>query len=154
MVSANLVNYLLTSCVLLLYLVLSDMEFGNFALLPVVMLTQVALCLGMALIISAANVFLRDTEHALSIITLAWFFLSPIFYTMDMQLRFFGNSELHWLPFLNPMSGLLCSYRAVYMSDFPVELSQVAISFGMCWLILFAGIITFQWLQHRFADEL
>lgn len=154
MVSANLVNFLLTSVVLVIYLVLSGCSLGNVTLLPLVMITQCALCLGMALIISSANVFLRDTEHILNVVILAWFFLSPIFYTMERQLAFMPSDQLRWLPFLNPMSGLLCAYRSIYMSDTSVQIPAMAVSFGVCWIILLTGVLVFQKLQVGFADEL
>jgi lipopolysaccharide transport system permease protein len=153
MVSANLVNFLLTTVVLVAYLLAVHLPFHHLLWLPAVVLTQGALCLGLALILSAANVFFRDTEHILQILTLGWFFLTPIFYPVQMQYQIIPAS-LHWLAFLNPMSGILCAYRAVWMSDPLPSLAFVGLSFAVSWIVLGIGILFFQRVQPHFADEL
>jgi ABC-type polysaccharide/polyol phosphate export permease len=153
MVSANLVNFLLTSIILAVYLLLAKMSFGYLLFFPAIVLTHVALCLGIALLLSTANVFFRDTEHILQIVTLGWFFLTPIFYPIQLQMEFLPAS-CHWLLFLNPMAGIICSYRAVWMSTALPAIGMVAVSFIVSWLILWIGIIVFQRFQMRFADEL
>ncbi len=153
MTTANLVNFLLTCVVLVLYLVVSGIACGNLAIIPVVLLTQCALCLGLALIISSANVFFRDTEHILGVVTLAWFFLTPIFYSLQMQMDVLERS-VQWLAFLNPMTGIVSGYRMALMSEASPGSSLLALSFAVSWAVLVFGILIFQNSQHRFADEL
>lgn len=164
MVIANLVNFLLSSVVLLLYLLVMRVAFGPAYWLPLIVLTQFALCLGVALIISTANVFFRDTEHILSVMTLAWFFLTPIIYPISrVQDRFPSSPWMLTLFFANPMTGIVTAYRTVLLSAEyrAVHLSaesylpwQTALSFGVAWLILLIGLLVFQRAQHRFGDEL
>lgn len=153
MVAANLINFLLTLVVLLAYLLSVRVVFGNLAILPVVLLTQCALCLGIALILSTTNVFFRDTEHILSVLILAWFFLTPVFYPINQQLALLP-SDLRWLAFLNPMTGIVCGYRSVLMSDGIAFDALTWISYGMSWLIMVIGIAFFQKLVPRLADEM
>lgn len=158
MVCANLINFLLTWCVLLLYLLLMRMPMDHIYLLPFILLVQTALCLGAALILSTSNVFLRDTEHILGIGTLAWFFLSPIFYPVEMQMNFLPPSA-SWLVFLNPMTGIVWCYRRVLMSTAMPDLQTVPvsgplISLLVCLVVLAIGLITFQKAQVRFGDVL
>ena len=153
MVLANLVNFLLTTVVLVLFLAVTHSAFGNLLILPVVILTQSALCLGLGLLISCCNVFFRDTEHIMGVATLAWFFLSPVFYSVQYQLERIP-AELAWVAFLNPMTGILCSYRGILMSDPYPGLVSVGISFSVCWIVLLAGVGVFQLVESRFADEL
>ena len=153
MVSANLVNFLLTSLVLAAYLLVAHMSFSHLLFLPLVILSHAALCLGIALLLCTANVFYRDTEHMLQILTLGWFFLTPIFYPVQFQMNHLP-AGIHWLLFLNPMTGIVCSYRAVWMaSDLP-PLGMIAVSYAVSWCVLLLGIAVFQKLQIRFADEL
>lgn len=156
MVLANLINFLLTCIVLVVYLIVAKMSFAYLAYLPLIVVTHCALCLGMAMIISASNVFFRDTEHIVGVLTLAWFFLSPIFYSVDLQVGKIASALPGgtWLPFLNPLTGLLCSYRAILMSDFSATTSQILVSCGVAWLVLIVGITIFQKVQVKFADEL
>ena len=150
---ANLINFLLTSSVLVMYLLVMRMSFSNLGWLPVVLASHFALCLGMGLIVSATNVYFKDTEHILGVATLAWFFLSPIFYSINLQLDKLPDA-LDWAAFLNPMSGIICAYRVCLMSDSSPGRGMMAISFVMAWLVLAFGLVLFQNLQRRFAEEL
>jgi len=157
MVLANLLNFLLTWIVLFVYLAVVRMEFQFLWLLPVVLLIQFALCLGLALGLSAINVFFRDTEHILGVGTLAWFFMTPIFYPVQMQLEKLPDN-VEWLAFLNPMTGIVWAYRSLLMGsklpDMAVPRSFLLISALVCFAVLGIGLATFHKLQTRFGDEL
>lgn len=153
MVAANLINFLLTFVVLLVYLVVDHAHFGPVWLFPLVLLTQCALCLGIGSILAVSNVFFRDTEHILGVGTLAWFFLTPVFYPAELQLAFLP-ANLQWLAFLNPMTGIVCAYRSVLMSDFTVNPVLYLYSFGISWAVLIIGTLVFQKAVPRLADEM
>lgn len=157
MVIANLLNFLLTWIVLFAYLVLVKMPFQHLELLPLILLVQTTLCLGLALLLSSLNVFFRDTEHILGIGTLAWFFMSPIFYPIKDQLKFLPENY-EWLAFMNPMSGIIWGYRRLLMGndmpDVSVPLSHLAISAAVSFVVLGIGFAVFNKLQMRFGDEL
>ncbi len=158
MVCANVINFLLTWCVLLPYLLVAGMPMQSLYLLPFVLLVQITLCFGMALILSTANVFLRDTEHMLGIGTLAWFFLSPIFYPVRQQLAFLPP-KLAWLAFMNPMTGIVWCYRRLLMGEAMPDLSAVPAagvltSLLVCLAVLGIGLFTFQNSQAKFGDVL
>lgn len=154
MVIANLINFFLTLAVLMCYLLFfSSASFGPVYLFPLVLLTHVALCLGMSLLLATSNVFFRDTEHILSIVTLAWFFMSPIMYPINMQLQHLPDN-IEWLAFLNPLSGILCSYRTMFIADPAVPIAYLGVSFAVSWIVLFIGLAVFQKAQMRFGDEL
>lgn len=157
MVLANTVNFLLSLLVLLIYLVVLHASFGYLILLPVIILTQLALCTGMALIISTSNVFFRDTEHVLGTIMLAWFFLTPVIYgigdVMPRATELIGSAA-NTLFFSNPMTGILTAYRSVFLSKDIPGLNMLVLSFGISWVIFVIGVMVFQKAQVRFGDEL
>lgn len=152
MVTANFANFLLTGVVLVIYLLFAGMTFAHLWWLPGVILTQCALCLGLSLIISAANVFFRDTEHILGVGMLAWFFLTPVFYSIDLQWTKLPE-RWQWAMFLNPMAGLVTAYRSIFVSE-QVLIPGIGLSFAVAWIVLFAGVAVFQGCQSRFGDEL
>ncbi len=167
MVCANAVNFLLSWCVLLIYLLVVGMPFEHLWLLPIVMLLQVCLCLGVALLVSTSNVFFRDTEHILGVGTLAWFFLSPVFYPAGMQLEQLERlTHLRYVPdwvanlaFLNPMTLILWLYRRVLMGaalDDAAALSagQIAISVGVILAVLALGLRVFVKYDPMLGDAL
>jgi ABC-2 type transport system permease protein len=152
-VAANLINFMLTLVVLTIYLLAMGLRPTHLYGLPVVILTHGALCLGLALIISAANVYFRDTEHIIGVSTLAWFFLTPIFYYVTKQLSFMPD-HLKWMVYLNPMTGTVAAYRFIFMSIPTSSLGDLGVSAAVCWVVLLIGVIVFQKAQKSFADVL
>ncbi|MBA4387817.1 MAG: hypothetical protein C0404_07540 [Verrucomicrobia bacterium] len=153
MVLSNLVNFLLTLAVLIVYLLLVGMPMSSLLLFPLILMTHCALCLGLSLIISVVNVFYRDIEHVLGVATLGWFFLTPIFYPVYSQVDRLPQ-HLQWIAFLNPMTGLVCGYRTVFMSsDVPAILSM-GVSALVSWVVLILGIMVFERAQASFADQM
>ena len=110
---ANAANFLLTLVPLLLYLALAGrLRLGAAGwLLPAIGL-HFLLVLGISFLVSTLNVFFRDTQHAVGIGQLAWFFLTPVFYYPAMQVAA-APLPAAWrgLVYLNPMTGILAMYR-------------------------------------------
>src|SRR5207247_9450851 len=69
-----------------------------WAALPLV-IPLVALAGGIALVLATLTVVFRDVEHLLTAILLPWFFLTPVFYTLNLQ-QISGHPHLvqllHW----------------------------------------------------------
>ena len=151
-VLANLVNFALTLVVLLPFLVVVRADFGALYWLPLIVLTNLVLCCGLSLIVSVSNVFLRDTEHILSVVLLAWFFLSPVVYPMDLLAPY--PDWLNTLYFLNPMSGIIVAYRNVFTSLDQVAPALLLMSFTVSWLIGLLGVWVFHKLEPMLGDEL
>ena len=149
MIIANLINFLLSGCVLVIYLLVVGANFGQICWLPLIIASHVALCFGLSLIISCLNVFFRDTEHILGVVLLAWFFLTPIIYPFsEIPARF------QHFACLNPMAGIVSAYRGIFLSMNPMSDGMIIVSFVLSWIALFVGILVFQQVQYRFADEL
>ena len=156
---ANLVNYLLTFAVLLLYLAVSGhARLGSAWLLPLAFAMHFSLCLGLCCLCGTSNVFLRDTEHIVGVISQAWFFATPVMYPVAFQLGFLP-ARLAWLAYLNPMTGILALYRRAIMG-MPVEPSGspwcagIAASCVVCLAVLAAGLRVLKAGDARFGDVL
>lgn len=123
-VLSNLVNFLLALLVLFAMLFVFGIGLTRWALyLPLVIFIQLIFTLGLALILSTLNVFYRDTAVIMEVLLLAWFFLTPVFYPIDIlphQRPFLGlNLDVwrltHWL---NPMASLIASYRTILYGSY------------------------------------
>lgn len=124
-------------------------------MVPLIMIVQLVLVMGLGLILSTTNVFFRDTEHLVEIGLLAWFFLTPVFYAMSVvpNVTFLGMDAHRWVFTLNPMATLATDYRYAVMWGFlPIRhtlvtmvIAAVALGFGW-WL--------FRRFAPRFAEEL
>ncbi len=145
----NLVNFFMG----LLILIPALLIFGDginlmIFWLPVVILVQVVLNLGLALFFSAVTVYLRDMRHILEVLTMAMFYYTPILYTMDMIPE-------RYQPFfkLNPMAPLIDAYRQVlFKKDIP-DLGSLLWTFIFSLLILVSGMKVFKHLNRGFAEK-
>ena len=130
---ANAVNFL----ILLVYLAASGALRPAAALwlIPAIAL-QLALCLGITLLVSTLNVFFRDTEHIVGLLLLAWFFMPPVMYETSLQTD--AAAHFAWFPaslrglvFLNPMTGILALYRHALLG-----MGLVPAGIDPAWLLL------------------
>lgn len=153
MVISNTVNFLLSLVVLFAYLLIDGQSIQHLWLLPLLVLTQAALCLGMALIVSTLNVYFRDTEHLLGVGKLAWFFLTPVIYPIAFVFEHVPPL-VQKLAFLNPMTGVITAYRWVMLSSDIIAPRLVLGSHLICWGVLVVGVLVFQRYQRGFADVL
>lgn len=158
-VLSNLINFSFALPVLFgLLLVFRIRLTPAILMLPLIMLAQTMFIMGMALLLSTANVFYRDTQHILEIVLQAWFFLTPIFYpikvlpssriilgmTVDIQL---------WARRLNPMASLVASYRDVLYWGVPTGWDFLLRTLITCLLILIVGYLVFCRFSPVFGEE-
>ena len=68
------------------------------------------------MLLSAVNVYLRDTQHLIEVILTAWFWACPIVYAYQQNIgNKLGPSGITWIYFLNPMVPLVLSFqRCIY----------------------------------------
>ncbi|MHC5212294.1 MAG: ABC transporter permease [Planctomycetota bacterium] len=131
---------------------------------PAVLLVQLMLVTGLAMILSAANVFVRDVMQAVPIALVFWMFTTPVFYDLSAIAasgKLSGDAEeFDWVLLAgtamhyNPMAILLGIYRAMFSYGrigFPmVGLFKL---FLVSAFILWIGYAYFLRCKGRFADE-
>ena len=85
-VTSMLINMLLTFIVIFAVLLISGygINIRAVCVLPLVILIEYVLALGLCMLTSALAVYFRDLEYILGIITYGWMYLTPILYTVDM----------------------------------------------------------------------
>lgn len=149
-VTAQLVNMLLSMLVVLAVLLFSGKGVSLALLyLPIIVVVEYLLALGLALIMCALTVYLRDLEYLLGIITMAWQFLSPVLYSINDV-----PERLRPIFQLNPMSPVITAYRDILYYKTAPQLQTLlsAILMGVLFLIL--GWVLFGHLQKHFVEEL
>ena len=116
-VLASLLNFLPALIVMLLILVFFRIQFTFLILfLPVIILLQTTLAVGIALIVSALQVILRDVKYIVELLLMTWFYLSPGFYSLNMVANL--SERFLKLYMLNPFVGLFTLYRTVLLKGF------------------------------------
>jgi lipopolysaccharide transport system permease protein len=158
-VLANLVNFLLALVVLFAVLIVFRARFSPWLwLLPVVILIQTCFILGMALIVSTLNVYYRDTMMIMDVVMLAWFFLTPVIYPIEILPRaytVFGVTvNVHRLMYiLNPMASLIAAYRDLLYWGYRTDLDFLLRTAVTTLAILAFGYWLFGRFSSRFAEE-
>ncbi len=156
-VLSNLVNFLLALIPLGIFLLALGVRPGWKVLaLPGVIGVQALLVAGLALFLSALNVKFRDLGVILEVVLMAWFYLTPVFYSMTQVVEWVPPRFLR-LYMLNPMTGLVLAYRwALLGRDLPgVDVGRYAALATLVSAALFVGgLAAFQRLKRRFVEEL
>jgi ABC-type polysaccharide/polyol phosphate export permease len=153
-VLANLVNFVLSLAVFLPLAFVFGARFGWWALaLPALIGVQLLLVSGLALIVATLNVFYRDTEVVLDVALTAWFFLTPVFWQLELlPNQIFGVDVWRLEYTLNPMATLITDYRYVLLYHYPV-IRHTLIALALGTVLLATGWVLFRRWAPRFAEE-
>ena len=110
---------------------------------------QLLLAVSFGLLLSPANVFLRDVSQLTGALFTVWFFLSPILYSVQMVPESFQ-------PILvcNPFTPILHLYRALILAPESVVWSWVLYPLGLSLVLLGLGQRVFSSCKGYFADYL
>jgi ABC-2 type transport system permease protein len=144
---ANLINLFLSLIPMAILIAALRFPFHlTWLYVPVPLLALVMFTLGCGFIGAAANVFYRDVGHIIQIVLSAWFYFTPIIYSLD-----FVPSKYHWLFRLNPLVYSLNGFRlAIYHGMLPTPQST-AMSLGTGLVALLVGFAVFRRYQNSFV---
>ena len=122
---------------------------ADLALLPLIVVIQLALTLGLALIVSALTVHFRDLRDLLANVLTLWFFATPIIYSL-------GEAPPRVRPFLNanPFTHLAVAYQEVLFIAGPFTAWSRLLVVGLfAGIILLIGYATFDRLRDTLPEE-
>jgi len=148
--TSNLFNFLITGIIVIGALLISGIGLSpTIFALPLVIIMQYILQLGLAFIFSSITVYVRDVEYIINIFMMLMFYMCPIVYAADMI-------PTKFLPLfkINPMFHIIGYYRDILYYQKMPSIINVLILFGMCIIILIVGYLIFRKLEKRFAEEL
>ncbi len=148
-VTGAFVNMLYCEIVVFAVSVFSGVHFSVFAFLclPLVMLVEYVLALGITFIISAIDVYFRDLEHILGILSMAWMFMTPIMYDISIV-----PERIRPVFYLNPMTSIVTAYRDIMYSGTVPKFETLGVATGMGILFLILGLLIFGRLKRRFSE--
>ncbi len=147
-VVSGIVNELIGFGILLTALVATAHAFSSAMLfLPVILLLQFTLTMGLAWIIAGTTVFVRDLGQILGVILTFWIFLTPIFYTVSLV-----PAQMRFLLAINPMYALVEGYRSLILKGQLPPWQSLAF-LTLCASVAFlVGYRAFTRMQPAFAD--
>ena len=158
-VLSQLVNFLIALLVLVPILLLFHIAFTPWILLlPLMIVIQFIFTLGIAFIVATANVFYRDVQMIMEVVLLAGFFLTPVFYSLDILPRsyqLFGINLDIWrlVRYLNPMASIIDNYRVIVFYGAPPAWDFVFRTFITAIFFLATGLFVFYRYHTRFSEE-
>lgn len=149
-VSGCFVNMLLTFIIIFIALFVSGRGVNPLALLylPLVMIVEYILCLGIALIVSGLTVYFRDLQYILGIVTMALQYLTPVMYGADMV-----PQQYKVLFYLNPMTPIISIYRDILYWKVIPDIGTLLYSTVLGVICVVAGYFIFNKLQKGFAEN-
>jgi lipopolysaccharide transport system permease protein len=152
-VLANFVNFLIGLAILIVVLLVVGLPFGGYlALLPVVLLAQLAFTIGVALLVATLTVYFRDLEHLVGIGLTALFYLTPVLYPLDPKAVPHSERLLPLLK-LNPLSWFLESYHALLFYGTMPPLREFTLMLVASLVALLVGYVVFLHLRARLPEE-
>jgi ABC-2 type transport system permease protein len=180
-VGSALVHFFLQSLVLfgVLAAVRWHVAWSYVPLVPVVPVALIALLFltaALGILLSAVNVYLRDTQHFLELALLAWFWVTPIVYSFQLVgARRTASGSVPWLTkffMLNPVTPVVITFqRAIYARTSNPEapagtgqllpgwsvwgyLGYLGLTFAVAIVVGALGLRVFGRSEANFAEEL
>ena len=149
-VTSGFVNLILSFVIVFIALFISGIGITPaIVCLPVVLLAVYVMTLGFSLLFSALNVYVRDLEHILGIVTMAWFYFTPVIYQVDII-----PAKFLKLFFLNPMTPITLAFRDILYYGKAPDFTILGINLATGVLLTIFGHQVFRKLQKNFAEEI
>lgn len=120
---------------------------GEILWLPLIVLLQMVLMFGLMLLLSAANVFYRDVRLLLPFVLQLWMYITPVIYPLSVV-----PDRYRGLFSLNPMTGIIDSFRRVIVQGTSPDAGLLGISVAVSLTLLVVGYTFFKRLEMQFAD--
>lgn len=117
--------------------------------LPVLVLPLLVLALGLAWLLAALGVFLRDVTQVTGVLASALMFLAPVFYPIRALPESFQP-----VLYLNPLTFVIESFRGALFSGQAPDPVSLAVFSGIAVLVAQLGYWFFQKSRSGFADVL
>jgi ABC-type polysaccharide/polyol phosphate export permease len=150
-VLANMVHFFFGLAILAIFLIYFQRPLNPLELLwfPVVVLVQLVLTTGFALLLSALTVHFRDLRDILGNLMTFWFFATPIIYPYFVM----KDWQLRLLQF-NPFTHLAITYQEILYFKGPVGHWFWLLVLGVISVVwFFFGYFVFDRLRDTFAEE-
>jgi ABC-type polysaccharide/polyol phosphate export permease len=122
---------------------------GQLAALAVLLGFQILATGGLALLLSAITVYLRDVSQILGLILPALFYTAPILYPLSLV-----PEKFHLLVYFNPFTAFAEAYHGAVLDGAWPSLFTVGVLLLLTTTALALGTYVFRRLQPGFADVL
>ena len=145
---AAIANQLFGTIALLLGIIIIRHELhATMLYLPVLLIPQLLASLGGAWLLASLGVFVRDIVQGISLVLMAWMYLTPIIYPESMV-----PAAYRPLINLNPFTSLIRSYRQIFFDGGPPDWRGLAYFSAFAVVVFLFGYWWFARTRKNFAD--
>jgi len=124
-------------------------NFEGLILLPLLILITIFVSLGLGCFFAAFNVKYRDVRYALPFFIQLLIFVTPVIYPASIV-----PTAYRWILALNPMTGVIETFKAGIFGTVPIDWMTLGISAGVSIVFLILGLSYFLKTEKTFADIL
>lgn len=149
-VISGAINFLVSCIIIFVALIISGMGITpNILWLPIILIVQCIVTLGICFVLSALTVYIRDLEYFINVLLQLWMYVTPVLYSMDLI-----PQKLAKLFNINPMVEIINAYRSIFYYQTMPNLKALAFLTVIGILVTLIGYAIFKKLEKRFAEEL
>lgn len=162
-IGAALVHFFLQGIVLIgaLAVLQHPVSWQYVPLLPIALFGLLLVLAGLSVLVAAMNVYLRDVQHLVELVLLAWFFACPIVYSFNLIAGKAGG----WVRIyqLNPVTAVVLVFQRAIYGDY----AKLVHDFSYWWyvrnligvyvlgiILLVISLRVFRRLEGNFTEEL
>lgn len=140
------INLFISLIPLYIVMIITKEELTKALLLIIFPLVWVLVfCIGMALALSSAMVFFRDTQYLWGILSLAWTYATPLFYPARII-----PEQFSFILKINPMYHYISFFRELLIAGKSPDLYQYILCSITSAIMLAVGLVIFKKTQDKF----
>jgi ABC-type polysaccharide/polyol phosphate export permease len=150
-VASQLFDFMIAALVVVAVAVFAVSPTVYLLWVPVLLALLIAQVVGLALLLSAANLFFRDIKYLVEVVLTFAIFFTPVFYSVaDIVAKFGRSGELL---LLNPVAPVLEGLDAVIVGGHAPDPLWTGYAAGWALLLLIVTPAIFLRLEPRFAES-
>jgi lipopolysaccharide transport system permease protein len=150
-VASQLFDFMIAALVVIAVAVFAVSPTVYLLWVPVLLALLIAQVVGLALLLSAANLFFRDIKYLVEVVLTFAIFFTPVFYSVaDIVAKFGRSGELL---LLNPVAPVLEGLDAVIVAGHAPDPLWTGYAAGWALLLLIVTPAIFLRLEPRFAES-
>jgi len=143
------IQHLFELLIIILFAMILKIGFSwHILLLPIAIILESAIILGLSLILAVIGVYARDMEYIWGALTRIGFFLVPIFYKIKDL-----SSKLQLVVKINPVTQIIILYRDILLDHQLPNLFGFGSLVIFSILILIAGYVLFRKYEKKMAER-
>jgi len=144
-----MIQHMLELAVVFIFLAFHRVGFSVYLLaLPIVILIEGILVVGITLMLSCLCVYARDTEHIWSVFARMALFMVPIFYKIESL-----SPQFRWLVAYNPLTQIIGFYRDILLYQRLPQLWILLLTSSFSLLCFWAGYRFFKFMEPRMVER-